>query len=125
MRGHPAYDLVSILQDARRDVSPDIATQMITRYVTATGADREHFDAAYALMGMQRNMRILGVFARLSMAYGKPHYVDLIPRVWDHLATNLRHPALADLAPMITGTLPEPSRHVLQTLRDKCGSVTL
>ena len=125
MRGHPAYDLVSILQDARRDVSGDIADQMITRYVTATGTDRAGFETAYALLGMQRNMRIIGVFARLSMAYGKPHYVDLIPRVWDHLMTNLRHPALADIAPLIIGPLPRPTPDILHNLRDKCGSVTL
>ncbi|WP_415922452.1 aminoglycoside phosphotransferase family protein [Tateyamaria sp. SN6-1] len=123
MRGHAAYDLVSILQDARRDVPPALAAQMVTRYLDATGLDADTFNSAYALCGMQRNMRILGVFARLSMAYGKPHYVDLIPRVWAHLMSNLAHPALAHVAPHVIDTLPAPDGAVLQRLRDKCGSV--
>ncbi|MEM6758902.1 MAG: phosphotransferase [Pseudomonadota bacterium] len=125
MRGHPAYDLVSILQDARRDITPDIAQEMITRYVTQTDTDHDTFETAYALLGMQRSMRILGVFARLSLAFGKPQYVDLIPRVWGHLTTNLQHPALATLSPLITDILPEPSADVLNTLRDKCASMAL
>ena len=123
MRGHRAYDLVSILQDARRDVPPDLAHAMKQRYVDATGVDADRFDIAYACLGMQRNMRILGVFARLSMAYGKPHYVDLIPRVWDHLMTALAHPALGAVAATINGVLPEPDDTVRATLRDKCGSM--
>lgn len=125
MRGHRAYDLVSILQDARRDVPPALAEAMQARYVAATGMDPDSFAAAYARLGLQRNMRILGVFARLSMAYGKPHYVDLIPRVWGHLMTSLAHPALSNLAPLITNHLPEPDAAVLAALKDKCGSVAL
>ncbi|WP_299686332.1 phosphotransferase [uncultured Tateyamaria sp.] len=125
MRGHRAYDLMSILQDARRDVPPALAVAMVRRYVTTTGADADAFGAAFACLGMQRNMRILGVFARLSMAYGKPHYVDLIPRVWGHLITALAHPALATVAPLITDHLPAPDPAVLASLKDKCGSVTL
>ena len=125
MRGHRAYDLVSILQDARRDVPAPLARDMILRYVAQADQDPEPFATAYACLGMQRNMRILGVFARLSMAYGKPHYVDLIPRVWDHLMTALDHPALADVAPRITDALPPPTDDLLARLRDKCGSVAL
>ena len=125
MRGHRAYDLVSILQDARRDVPAPLARDMILRYVAQADQVPEPFATAYACLGMQRNMRILGVFARLSMAYGKPHYVDLIPRVWDHLMTALDHPALADVAPRITDALPPPTDDLLARLRDKCGSVAL
>ena len=125
MRGHRAYDLVSILQDARRDVPAPLARDMILRYVAQADLDPEPFATAYACLGMQRNMRILGVFARLSMAYGKPHYVDLIPRVWGHLMTALDHPALAEVAPRITDVLPAPTDDLLARLRDKCGSVPL
>ena len=125
MRGHRAYDVVSILQDARRDVAPAMAQSMIDRYVAKTRRDADAFSTACALLGMQRNMRILGVFARLSLAYGKPHYVDLIPRVWRHLMTTLKHPALAALAPHITDHLPEPTPLVCATLKDKCGSMPL
>ncbi|MEL6888911.1 MAG: phosphotransferase [Pseudomonadota bacterium] len=125
MRGHRAYDLVSILQDARRDVPAPLAQDMILRYVANADLEPEPFTTAYACLGMQRNMRILGVFARLSMAYGKPHYVDLIPRVWGHLMTALDHPALADVAPAITDVLPPPTDDLLTGLRDKCGRVPL
>ncbi|WP_299281455.1 phosphotransferase [uncultured Tateyamaria sp.] len=125
MLGHPAYDLVSIAQDARRDVVPDIAQGMQDRYLSVTGADRTVFQSAYALLGVQRNMRILGVFARLSMAYGKPHYVDLIPRVWGHIQTNLAHPALSDIAPLINAALPVPTPKILQELKDQCATFPL
>ncbi len=125
MRGHRAYDLVSILQDARRDVPPALAQQMLERYIAAADVDADTFATAYACLGMQRAMRILGVFARLSMAYGKPHYVDLIPRVWDHLMLSLDHAALADVAPMVRDHLPEPTPDIRATLKAKCGSVAL
>ncbi|WP_299152606.1 phosphotransferase [uncultured Tateyamaria sp.] len=125
MLGHPAYDLVSIAQDARRDVTPDIAKAMQDRYLSATGTDRAAFLTAYALLGVQRNMRILGVFARLSMAYGKPHYIDLIPRVWGHIQTNLAHPVLSDIAPLINAALPVPTPEILQKLKDQCATIPL
>ena len=124
MRGHPAYDLVSILQDARRDVSPRIERDMIARYTAGSGLNSDEFAAAYALLGMQRNMRILGVFARLSLCHGKPHYVDLIPRVWEHVMRNLQHPALAKVAPIVTADLPAPTPIILQTLKDKCATIS-
>ncbi|MEP1588206.1 MAG: phosphotransferase [Tateyamaria sp.] len=125
MLGHPAYDLVSIAQDARRDVAAPIETMMIERYLAATDMDANSFTRAYALLGAQRNLRILGVFARLSLAYGKPHYVDLIPRVWDHIQTNLSHPALADIKPLIDADLPNPTPALLQKLKDQCATIPL
>lgn len=125
MLGHPAYDLVSIAQDARRDVHPDTAEAMITRYLDASDTDSDTFRSAYAILGAQRNLRILGVFARLSMHYGKPHYVDLIPRVWGHIQTNLSHPSLAAIKPLIDATLPLPTPALLQRLKDQCASIPL
>ncbi|MEX0311581.1 MAG: aminoglycoside phosphotransferase family protein [Tateyamaria sp.] len=125
MLGHPAYDLVSILKDARRDVSPQIQTDMVERYIDATSVDTVAFKAAYNLMGVQRNLRILGVFARLSLAYGKPHYIDLIPRVWDHVLTSLSGSELSDLTSLIHDTLPAPTPDVLRTLKDKCNTIPL
>ncbi len=121
--GDPAYDLVSLLQDARRDVSPDLADAMIHRFVAATGADVDAFHAAYAASGAQRNLRILGVFARLSLHFGKPHYVDLIPRVWKHLMTCLDHPSLVTSRALAVEMLPEPTPENLQILRDKCETI--
>ncbi len=117
MAGHPAYDLVSLLQDARRDVPQPIETAMIDRYLDRSGLDRAAFETAYAVLGAQRNLRILGVFARLGRDYGKPHYVDLIPRVWALLMRDLAHPALAPVAPLLRDALPPPDPANLQRLR--------
>ena len=119
--GHPGYDLISLIEDARRDVSEPTRAAAIRRYLDATGTAGEPFGAALASLGAQRNLRILGVFARLSMLYGKPHYVDLIPRVWQHLQRDLSHPALARLA-RAAAPLPAPSPAILQRLKDLCGT---
>ncbi len=123
MLGHRAYDLVSLLQDARRDVPPAIEAQMIDRYVTATGADPETFETAYRCLGAQRNLRILGVFARLCIRDGKDGYIDLIPRVWNHLQADLAHPALSPIAGILSDNLPAPTAAILQDLKDKCATV--
>ena len=120
MAGHPAYDLVSLLQDARRDVPDSIVQEMIARYVDHSTLSRPEFEAAYHVLGAQRNLRILGVFARLSIRDGKSHYVDLIPRVWGHVMTNLAHPALAPVAKVIVKTLPAPTPEILQKLKSQC-----
>lgn len=122
MRGHPAYDLVSVLQDARRDVTPALARAMIARYVAATGTDPARFATACACLGAQRNLRILGVFARLCLRDGKAQYVDLIPRVWAHLIQDLRHPALAPLAALVAAELPAPTPQILSRLKSRCAA---
>ncbi|QIE46175.1 phosphotransferase [Pseudohalocynthiibacter aestuariivivens] len=123
MCGHPAYDLVSLLQDARRDVPRRIAAQMIRRYIDYAEADPTAFDRAYHVLGAQRNLRILGVFARLCLRDGKPHYLDLMPRVWDHLMHDLEHPALTEIAPLVRAALPALTPEILSLLREKCASV--
>lgn len=123
MTGHPAYDLVSILQDARRDVGPDMEALMKQHFLLDNPQDQEAFDAAYAVMGAQRNLRILGVFARLCMRDGKAHYVDLIPRVWAHIETNLAHPALTETRRLLQGSLPAPTPEILNQLRAKCATM--
>ena len=122
MLGHRAYDLVSIIQDARRDVPAEMAEMMRQRYLDATGVDPAEFNEAYAVFGLQRNLRILGGFARLCLRDGKAHYVDLIPRVWSYIQTNLNHPATASLRPLLTDTLPAPSDAILNELKRNCGS---
>ncbi|WP_306006469.1 aminoglycoside phosphotransferase family protein [Aquicoccus porphyridii] len=123
MTGHPAYDLVSLLQDARRDVPPDIEQAMIARYIAGSSQNRDAFETAYHLLGAQRNLRILGVFARLCIRDGKTHYVDLIPRVWGLLQRDLSHPALARVAPLLRAALPEPTPETLRTLKEKCATI--
>ncbi len=117
MIGHPAYDLVSLLQDIRRDVPAAIEHAMLTRFIAATGLDDHAFRTAYAALGVQRNLRILGVFARLALDYGKPKYVDLIPKVWTHLRRDLDHPVMAPIAQMILQALPVPTPDALARLK--------
>lgn len=123
MLGHRAYDLMSLLQDARRDVPPEIETQMIARYAQSTRQDPEAFTAAYHVLGAQRNLRILGVFVRLCVRDGKAHYVDLIPRVWDLLQRDLAHPAVRALSDALADCLPAPTPVLLQRLKDKCATI--
>jgi N-acetylmuramate 1-kinase len=96
--GPPAYDLVSLLEDARRDVPPDLARAMVERYLAARPElDPQAFRAAYAVLGAQRNAKILGLFSRLARRDGKPAYLALLPRVAGHLKRDLQHPLLAPL----------------------------
>ncbi|WP_341212686.1 phosphotransferase [uncultured Limimaricola sp.] len=95
----PEYDLVSLLRDARRDVSQDLRNAMIARFAAATGREVQAVAAACAVLGLQRNLRILGIFARLARRDGKTRYLALMPRVWGQIRADLRHPALSDLTP--------------------------
>jgi hypothetical protein len=119
--GQPGYDLVSLCQDARRDLGPGIEPIAIRHYLETTGRAAGGFDAAYAALGAQRALRILGVFARLCLVAGKPGYVDLMPRVWGHLRANLRSPALARLAVICDRWLPEPTPERLRRIAQQCG----
>ena len=98
--GQPAYDLVSLLQDARRDVSPAVESDLCQYFIQKTGQTAGDFFAQYATLGVLRALRILGIFAQLSQR-GKPQYLALMPRVRAHLQRNLQHPALADLRAQI------------------------
>ncbi|OSP55357.1 aminoglycoside phosphotransferase family protein [Pseudoruegeria sp. SK021] len=121
--GHPAYDLASLLDDARRDLGEGIRATVIEHYLTLTGLPEAPFRAALATLGAQRNLRILGIFSRLSLHFGKPRYIALIPRVWGHLQANLAHPDLTDLADCVARYLPEPTPDLLQGLTDRCGTI--
>ena len=115
--GSPAYDLVSLLEDARRDTSDDLQAAMLDRYIARTGADDRAFRASYAALGAQRNLKIIGIFARLHLRDGKPAYLELIPRVWAHLQRDLAHPALAPLADFVVRTIPAPDPAALGRIR--------
>lgn len=118
--GQPGYDLVSLLQDARRDVATATEAAMVARFAAATGADPVTFAAHYATLGAQRALRILGVFARLCLVAGKPQYLPLIPRVWGQLQQNLSHPALAGLRTVCDAVLPAPTPDLLQKIARQC-----
>ena len=110
LNGHAAYDLVSLLQDARRDVLPELEAEMFNRYVAATGISAEEFLADYARLGAQRNVKIVGIFVRLWRRDGKPRYLDLIPRVWELMERDLGHAALAPVAAWFDANIPAELR---------------
>lgn len=110
----PAYDLVSLLRDARRDVPAPLVEDILAHYCTETGQRATR--AAFCVLGVQRNLRILGIFARLATRAGKPRYLDLMPRVWGHIMSDLRHPALAAMRPLVA-RLPAPDADHLRRLR--------
>lgn len=107
--GHAAYDLVSLLQDARREVSPELERAMLDHYLAQVDADAD-FEADYARLGAQRNAKIVGIFTRLNRRDGKPHYLDFIPRVWRAMERDLAHPALAPVAAWFDANIPADIR---------------
>ncbi len=110
LNGHPAYDLVSLLQDARRDVSPQLEAEMFAHYLKTSGAAQDNFLADYATLGAQRNTKIVGIFVRLWRRDGKARYLDLIPRVWELLERDLSHAALAPVAAWFDANIPAELR---------------
>lgn len=122
MRGHRAYDLVSLLQDARRDVAPETEAAMLARYIAQTGADDAGFRAAYHCLGAQRNLRIVGVFARLCLRDGKAHYPQLIPRVWGLLQRDLAAEPLREVAKITQAALPAPTPEIISKIVEKCAT---
>jgi len=107
--GHRAYDLVSLLQDARRDVTPALEHAMLERYRAAADPGPD-FLADYARLGAQRNAKIVGIFARLWRRDDKPRYLALIPRVWGAMERDLAHPALAPVAAWFAANIPQDIR---------------
>lgn len=107
--GHPAYDLASVLEDARRDVTPAVEAAMLDRYVAASGQG-EAFRKAYWALAAQRNTRILGVFVRLWKRDGKAGYRRFQPRVWGLLERDLKHPALVPVRQWFDANIPAAKR---------------
>lgn len=111
--GPVAYDLVSLLEDARRDVAPSIVATMLDRYLDAFPAmNRNDFLAGYAVLGAQRSAKIVGIFTRLMVRDRKPHYLGHIPRVWRLLDADLQHPALTSVREWFDEHLPRGQRTV-------------
>lgn len=106
VRGHPAYDVASLLSDVRRDVSPALEQRMLTRFAAETGIDPERFHTAYTLLAAQRNTKIAGIFTRLSVRDGKHAYRKWLPRTYRLLRRDLAHPALAPVARWFDNHLP-------------------
>lgn len=107
--GHPAYDLVSLLQDARRDVRPELEADMLAYYLTVANPGPD-FDAHYALLGAQRNTKIIGIFTRLWKRDGKERYLSFLPRMWGLLERDLAHPALTNVKQWFDAQIPPEVR---------------
>ena len=111
-QGHPSYDLVSLIEDARRDVAPSVQAACLTRYVGETGLDARDFATGFAVMAAQRHARIIGLFVRLLKRDGKPEYLPHLPRVWRMFERSLRHDALQPLRAWVDRLLPPELRHI-------------
>ncbi len=109
LAGHPAYDLASVLEDARRDVPPELEQAMLGRYLAATERN-ERFERAYWALAGQRNTRILGVFTRLWKRDGKPGYRKFQPRMWGLLERDLSHMVLAPVREWFDANIPQAAR---------------
>jgi len=115
--GSQAYDLISLIEDARRDVSPQTAEAATTHYLAMLRAQGAHVDEAafrleMAVMAAQRNAKIVGIFARLYRRDGKARYLAFLPRVWAYLERDLRHPALAGLRAWYDRVIPKDKREL-------------
>ena len=118
LAGSPAYDLISLTEDARREVSVDLANAMTARYLDLrrkadASFDRDAFLFAAALLAAQRNTKIVGIFARLWKRDGKPRYTQYLPRMWGYLDRDLAHPALGTLKAWFDRHVPREWRGTL------------
>jgi len=113
--GAPAYDLMSLLEDARRDVDAGLRAAMIDRYHAAlprftNDADWQAFLAVFAVLAVQRHAKVIGIFTRLCVRDAKPDYLVHIPRVWGLLESHLTHPSLAALRDWFDAHVPKSER---------------
>ena len=111
LAGPTAYDLVSLLEDARRDVDPTLSKAMRERYLAAfPDLPRADFEAAFTILGAQRHAKVIGIFTRLQERDGKSNYLCHIPRVWRLFKRALTHPALSPVADWIDAHVPPDKR---------------
>ncbi|MBM3597398.1 MAG: aminoglycoside phosphotransferase [Alphaproteobacteria bacterium] len=120
--GPISYDVVSLLEDARRDIEARLVADMRARYLEASGrvgsADRIAFDRSYAVLGAQRNCKIVGIFTRLCVRDGKPGYLKHIPRVWRLIEGDLAHPVLEPLRAWLERHIPGDMRGIPEIARE-------
>ena len=113
---HPAYDLMSLLTDARTDVAPSLRREMIAVYAYRTGDSVEALTEAFSAFGAQRNLRILGIFARAARRDGKTQHLKALPRVYGYLSECCSHPSLAPFAGDLTAAMPAPDARMIESL---------
>ncbi|MGL4311981.1 MAG: aminoglycoside phosphotransferase family protein [Paracoccaceae bacterium] len=118
--GPRSYDLISLVEDARRDVPSATRDATIRRYVDTNGMEMSGFLRQCAVISAQRHLRILGVFARLALA-GKPQYIRHMPRTWGYLSRSLQQPGMSRLAALVRAALPEPTAAGIARLAARAG----
>lgn len=119
--GHPAYDLASLLFDARVDVDEETESRMLKYYAQQRRLadetfDQNAFEECYAILAAQRLTKILGIFMRLKQRDGKPGYLQHVPRLWGYLEHSLQAPVLKDLKAWFNAAFPESARKVDKTV---------
>ena len=111
LAGSPAYDVMSLLEDARRDIPPTLKSEMLARYVSAfPNLDEDGFVRDMAILGAGRHAKVIGIFVRLCVRDGKDVYLHHIPRVWRLFEAALAHPALADMKTWLDTHVPSALR---------------
>lgn len=115
--GQSSYDLASLVEDARRYISYEHRMVVLERYAEITGDPVDMVERCVAVSGIQRNLRILGVFARLAVRDSKPGYLDYMPRVWDYLHSDLDIAEIYDLREFVFENVPYPEPQYLEKLR--------
>lgn len=122
--GDPFYDVISLLEDARRDVSEQVRADCIAHFRQhSKDTDSEDAMLRYHVLAAQRNMKIVGIFTRLSVRDGKTHYLHYLPRVWAHLMRDISHPVLCDLKHFIEQHVPVSARGII-TINNAIGSLS-
>ena len=116
LAGNPAYDIASLLKDARREVPKKLQEELIKYFLKKTNLDNAVFSRDYSILSAQRNLKIIGIFSRLSIRDNKSGYLDLIPRVWKNLQDDLKHPSLNALSEFIKINSPQPTLENLRKL---------
>ncbi|MDG2242861.1 MAG: phosphotransferase [Rhodospirillaceae bacterium] len=113
VQGPVTYDLMSLLEDARRDIDPNLVLDMKARYRAAfPDISNNDFETSWAVMAAQRHIRVIGTFARLKLRDDKPHYLEHMPRLWRYMETCLKHPVLAPLKNWLDTHVPSDLRVV-------------
>jgi len=115
LNGAITYDIMSLLEDARRDISPELFVEMQARYIDGMGehlGDREDFLTSWAVLAAQRHTKVLGIFVRLCVRDHKPNYLQHIPRLWRLLENSLNHPALHRLKEWFDANVPAEYRKI-------------
>jgi hypothetical protein len=118
MLGHPAYDLASLLNDIRRTVKSEVQRECLNYYIDETGLNKDSFFRAFCICSAQRNLRVLGVFTRLSVRDKKKNYLNFLPTIWKNLLRDLEHPALRDLKLFVESSFIAPDQTIIKRIKN-------